>query len=134
MARMGRQTALSEAQLEIMGVVWDREEVSVSEIWEVLGARRPLARNTVQTMVTRLEEKGWIRHRTLGKTFLYSAVVSREETLGSMVDQLVETAFDGSAEGLVLALLEGRGLSPGEAKRIRALIDEADKRRRGRKP
>ena len=89
MAKKDRQAALSEAQLEIMSVVWDREEVSVSEIWEVLGARRPLARNTVQTMVTRLEEKGWIRHRTLGKTFLYSAVVSREETLGSMVDQLV---------------------------------------------
>jgi BlaI family penicillinase repressor len=134
MAKKDRQAALSEAQLEIMSVVWDREEVSVSEIWEVLSARRPLARNTVQTMVTRLEEKGWIRHRTLGKTFLYSAVVSREETLGSMVDQLVETAFDGSAEGLVLALLEGRGLSPGEAKRIRAMIDEADKRQRGRKP
>ncbi len=134
MAKKDRQAALSEAQLEIMSVVWDREEVSVSEIWEVLGARRPLARNTVQTMVTRLEEKGWIRHRTLGKTFLYSPVVSREETLGSMVDQLVETAFDGSAEGLVLALLEGRGLSQQEAKRIRAMIDEADKRRRGRKP
>ena len=134
MARKQRQAALSEAQLEIMGVVWDREEVSVSEIWEVLSARRPLARNTVQTMVTRLEEKGWIRHRTLGKTFLYSAVVGREETLGSMVDQLVETAFDGSAEGLVLALLEGRGLSQQEAKRIRAMIDEADKKQRGRKP
>ncbi len=134
MAKKDRQAALSEAQLEIMSVVWDREEVSVSEIWEVLGARRPLARNTVQTMVTRLEEKGWIRHRTLGKTFLYSPVVSREETLGSMVDQLVETAFDGSAEGLVLALLEGRGLSKEEARRIRAMIDEADKRQRGRKP
>ena len=134
MPRKHRQAGLSEAQLEIISVVWDRDEVSVSEIWEVLSARRPLARNTVQTMVTRLEEKGWIRHRTLGKTFLYSPVVSREETLGSMVDQLVETAFDGSAEGLVLALLEGRGLSQQEAKRIRAMIDEADKRRRGRKP
>jgi predicted transcriptional regulator len=51
-----------------------------------------------------------------------------------MVDRLVETAFEGSAEGLVLALLEGRGLSQSEAKRIRALIDEADKRRRGSKP
>ena len=133
MANKRRQTGLSEAQLEIMGIVWDREEVSVSEIWEVLSDRRPLARNTVQTMVTRLEEKGWIGHRTLGKTFLYSALVSRDETLGSMVDQLVKTAFDGSAEGLVLALLQGRGLSRDEAKRIRAMIDEADKRRRGRK-
>jgi predicted transcriptional regulator len=52
-----------------------KEEVSVTEIWEVLSARRPLARNTVQTMITRLEENCWIRHRTLGKTYLYSAAV-----------------------------------------------------------
>jgi len=134
MARKHRQAALSEAQLEIMNVVWEKGEVSVSEIWEILGAKRPLARNTVQTMVTRLDEKGWIRHRAIGKTYLYSAVLSREKTLGSMVEQLVETAFEGSAEGLVLALLQGRGLSREEVERIRAMIGEADKKRRGRKP
>ena len=134
MAGKPRQAALSDAQLQIMNVVWDRGEVSVSEIWETLGARRPLARNTVQTMVTRLEEKGWIRHRTLGKTYLYAAVVSREKTLGSMVERLVDAAFEGSAEGLVLALLQGRGLSEEEAKRIRAMIGEAEKKRKGPKP
>ena len=124
---------LSEGQLEIMNVVWDKEEVSVTEIWEILSARRSLARNTVQTMVTRLEEKGWICHRTLGKTYLYSAAVNREKTLRNMVQQLVETAFEGSAEGLVLALLEGRGVSPQETIRIRGMIDEAEKKRKGRK-
>ena len=127
------KSPLSEGQLEIMNVIWEKEEVSVTEIWEVLSARRPLARNTVQTMVTRLEEKGWIRHRTLGKTFLYSAAVNREQTLRSIVHQLVETAFEGSVEGLVLALLEGRGVSPQETKRIRGIIDEAEKKRRGGK-
>lgn len=117
-----------------MNVVWDEGEVSVSRIWEILAARRPLARNTVQTMVVRLEEKGWIRHRALGKTYLYCPVVSRQTALGSMVDRLVQTAFAGSAEGLVLALLEGRGLSPEEIKRIRAIIAKADKRRKGPEP
>lgn len=128
-----RKAPLSDGQLEIMNVVWERGEVSVSEIWEILSARRPLARNTVQTTIARLEEKGWLRHRTLGKTYLYSPVLSRESTLGSLVEQLVETAFDGSAEGLVLALLEGRGLSREEAERIRTLIDQADKKRKGPK-
>jgi predicted transcriptional regulator len=133
MAKKGPQAPLSEAQLEIMNVVWERGEVAVSEIWEILADRRPLARNTVQTMVVRLEEKGWLTHRTIGKTFLYSAAVDREQTLGGMVRQLVETAFEGSAEGLVLALLQGRGLSRDEVKRIRAMIDKAEAERKGRK-
>ena len=129
-----RHTALSEAQLEIMNVVWDRAEVSVSEIWEVLRDRRPLARNTVLTLVSRLEERGFLRHRALGKTFLYSAAVDREKTLGGMVKRLVETAFEGSAEGLVLALLQERGVTQEERKRILAMIREADLRRKGRTP
>lgn len=129
-----RHTALSETQLEIMNVVWDRAEVSVSEIWEVLRDRRPLARNTVLTLVSRLEERGYLRHRALGKTFLYSAVVGREKTLGGMVKRLVETAFEGSAEGLVLALLQERGVTQEERKRILAMIREADLRRKGRTP
>ena len=125
------RASLSKGQLEIMDIVWEKGEVSVSEIWEILSAERPLARNTVQTMATRLEEKGWLRHRAIGKSFLYSAAVSREKTLGSLVEQLVDTAFAGSAEGLVLALLQGRGVSRDEAKRIRTMIDEAAKKREG---
>ena len=132
MAKERKQSSLSETQLEIMNVGWEKGEVAVSEIWEVLGSRRPLARNTVQTMVVRLEEKGWLRHRTIGKTFHYSAAVDREKTLGGMVAQLVENAFEGSAEGLMHTLLKGRSLSKGEADRIRAMINEAEKKRKGR--
>ena len=62
---------LSDAQQEIMEIIWDRAEVSVSEVWEVLQERRNVARNTVQTMIVRIEEKGWIEHRSIGRTFVY---------------------------------------------------------------
>ena len=123
--------ALSEAQLEIMHVVWDGGEVTVTDVWNVLARRRPVARNTVLTLMDRLEKKGWLRRRADGAAHYYTAAVPRAATLGQVVHRLVDAAFAGSAEALVLALLEGRGVSDEEARRIRQLIDKA--RTRGKK-
>ncbi len=120
---------LSEAQLEIMTVVWGRGEVTVADVWKALSARRKVARNTVLTMIVRLEEKGWLLRDDSGHAHRYRAALPREATLGSMVERLVETAFGGSAEGLVMALLHGRGVSKEEAKRIRAMIARAEEKR-----
>lgn len=118
---------LAEGQLAIMNVVWDRGEATVADVWKELAARRPVARNTVQTMMARLEKAGWLDVRADGLAFRYRATRPREAALGSMVRRLVDSAFGGSAEGLVLALLHGRGVSREEARRIRAMIDKAGK-------
>jgi len=117
----------SEAQLAIMQVVWDRGEATVGEVWKTLAAERPVARNTIQTMMTRLEERGWLRCSTEGRAFRYRAALSRERVLGGMVKRLLDSAFGGSAEGLILTLLKERGVSQDEAKRIRKIIDKARK-------
>ena len=117
---------LSETQLEIMNVVWDRGKATVRDVWSVLSTRRSVSRNTVCTMVTRLEEKGWLRHRAIGGTYLYSAAHPREKVLPRLVHRLVDAAFEGSAEGLVLALLEGGRLSAEEVERIRAMLEKAE--------
>lgn len=124
---------LSAAQLETMNIVWECGEVAVSEAWEALSARRPVARNTVLTTLVRLEEKGWLRHRTVGRTFFYSATRPRKATMRQMVRQLVDTAFSGSVEGLVMTLLEDRSVTKDEADRIRAMLDQAESKRRGKK-
>ena len=116
---------LSGAQIEIMNLVWGRGKATVSDIWKDLQQKRPVARTTVQTVMDRLEKKGWLSRRVVDQQHLYSAVRTREATLGGMVERLVETAFAGSAEDLVVALLGGRGVSDEEAKRIRALIEKA---------
>lgn len=125
MAQIHRLPPLSDAQLEIMRVVWDRGEVAVGEVWDVLTQQRPIARNTVQTVISRLAQKGWLKHRKQGRAFLYRATAARDATVRGMVRRLVDTVFSGSAEGLVLAMLEGRSLSREEADRIRKLIDRA---------
>ena len=119
---------LSEAQLEIMNIVWDHEEVTVAGVREVLQSRRPIARNTVQTTIVRLVEKGWLRHREDAGRFYYRATVDRESSQRQLVRRVLDTAFGGSTAGLVLALLDGQRLKPEEAKRIRSLIEEAEAR------
>jgi len=119
--------------MEIMNAVWNGGEITVGEVWEAVSARRRVSRKTIQTLMTRLAEKGWLEHRAVGKAFLYRAAVPRSKTLGQVVERLVDTAFGGAAEGLVLALLKGRGLSEAEAARIREMIEAAEERKRGQR-
>src|SRR5439155_10029500 len=118
-------SSLSPAQLEIMNVVWDRGEAGVAQIWQELARRRPVARNTVQTMLSRLQAKGWLHYRRDGNTFLYTAAHPRQRVLGGLVSRLIDTAFAGSASSMVLSLLQGGRLSADEAQRIREMIDQA---------
>jgi predicted transcriptional regulator len=117
---------LSEAQTEIMNVVWEQGEATLTQICAALAPHRELARNTVQTQLSRLVEKGWLKHRTEGKAFFYRATVRREEAQSRVLQRLVEAVFGGSAEGLVMTLLDGRRLSRAEADRIRAMIERAE--------
>lgn len=118
---------LSDAQRELMEIIWDHGEISVSEVRDILSSKRRLARNTVQTMLVRLEEKGWLTHRQRGRTYYYSAKRARRTNLGAKVTQMVDRFFSGSADEMVTALLEHRGLTPDEAQRIREMIDESEK-------
>src|SRR4051794_28410092 len=113
------------AQLEILDVVWAKGEAGVAEIWEELAKRRRLARNTVQTLVTRLAERGLLRYRRAGNAFVYAAARPRQQVVGGLVSRLVGSAFGGSASSLVLSLIQGGQLSKAEAERIRAIIDDA---------
>lgn len=130
---------LTGAQREIMEVVWSGGEVTVSEVRDALARqKRDVARNTVQTMMVRLEERGWLQHRQQGRTFVYSAARSKTVSLGAKVSQMVDRLFAGSPEDLVNALIEYRGLSEDEFERIREMIEQAEsekrpKRRRGKK-
>jgi BlaI family penicillinase repressor len=123
---------LSQAQLEIMNIVWERGDVTVADVWKALSDHRKVARNTILTMLTRLEEKGWLKRDAQAHAHRYCAAVPRDATMGTLIKRLVETTFGGSAEGLVMALLQGRGVSKQEAARIRLLIDKAEGQRRRR--
>jgi BlaI family penicillinase repressor len=116
---------LTPAQGEIMEIIWELGEVSATGVRRVLGQTRPVARNTVRTLLERMEEKGWITHREDGRTFLYRAARPRHASIGQKVREVIETVCGGSPEALVTALLDYRGLSRGELERIRQMLAKA---------
>lgn len=118
---------LSRAQRELMELVWDQGELGVQDATTLLNETRPVARNTVRTLMERMREKGWLKHRVDGRSYLYSATVPREESLGQRVMDIVDKACGGNPDKLMMALLDYRGLSEEEAQRIRKMLDAARK-------
>ncbi len=116
---------LTRAQREIMEVIWDKGEVGVLEVTEVLNEHKKIARNTVRTLMDRMREKGWLTYRSEGRSYIYSAVIPREESLGQRVLDMVDKACGGDPEKLMMALLDYRGLTQDEADRIRTMLDNA---------
>ena len=114
---------LSGAEREVMEVVWERGEVTARDVRDALP--RDVARNTVRTLLERMEEKGWVTHREVGRAYVYQAARPREESSGRKVRDLVDSVWGGAPELLVAALLNYRGLRPGELERGRQLLDEA---------
>ncbi len=120
---------LTEAELRLMDVIWDKGRATVSEVAEALPKELDLAYNTVLTTLRILEDKGYLKHTKPkeGRAFVYRAVVSREQASRSAVKHLLRRFFGNSAEALVLNLLEDEKLSEDELKRIRGLLKEDSK-------
>ena len=118
---------LPEGQREIMEIVWDQGEVSVFEVREILSQNREVSRTAVRTTMERLEEKGWLAHRVIGRTHFYRPLVSRNVSLGQRIVEIVDKACGGEPERLMAALMEVRGLTAEEIKRIESLLEGAKK-------
>jgi BlaI family penicillinase repressor len=117
---------LTPLELEIMKVLWETGPASVQAVQEKLTGERPLAYNTVQTMLNVLHRKGKVRRAMLGRAFLYEPAVSRVQAASQAVGDLVQRMFDGSPESLVLSLVEARQLTPETLARLSAMLEEGD--------
>ena len=116
---------LTALQLAILRELWERGEATVSELWESLHGERGLAPTTLATILSRLERRGVVTHRTRLRQFVYRALVTSEEVQHSMVNDLTATLFEGDVPALVSHLLTAQDISPGDLARIREMIDEA---------
>src|SRR6516162_10468335 len=115
---------LTQAELRLMQVVWQKGKATVPEVIEALNEAPPPAYNTVLTTMTILERKGYLRHTApkVGRAFIYRPVVSRRKASGNAVRNLLGRFFGGSAEALILNLIEDKKLSETELKRVRELL------------
>ena len=122
MARKKSPT-LTEAELRLMDVIWRKASATVSDVVEALGDP-PLAYNTVLTTLRILERKGYVKHRAVGRAFLYSPKVGRDEARSNVIDYVVSRFFDNSPRALMLKLLDGDDIDENESRRLRALLEK----------
>jgi len=115
---------LSPANLEIMKIVWEKGEVSVSDVVQAINAKRKnkVRRTTVQVQMNRLEDYGWLKHREEGRTYIYSAVVEKQKTRREILEDIKNRVFGGSRAELVQCLLEDAEITPEEIRELRDLL------------
>lgn len=115
---------LTEQELEIMKVVWERKTATVRDVYEALRERKGVAYTTVMTMMNILETKGHLVKRPEGRAYVYEPSQAQTQVISGMVQDFVDRVFDGAARPLVLSLLQERKLSREDLEEISRLIDE----------
>jgi BlaI family transcriptional regulator, penicillinase repressor len=113
---------ITEHQIEIMNVVWRLREATVRDVYEALRAQRPIAYTTVMTTMKTMEAKGHLAKRTDGRACVYKAVEPRNKTLRRVVSDFIDRVFNGSAEPLLMHLVEERQLSQKDLDKISKMI------------
>jgi predicted transcriptional regulator len=109
-----------------MKLLWERGESAVSDLVAALPAGSELAYTSVLTTIKILEGKGYVQHRKVGRAFLYTPVVARQDAAASAVRQMVQRFFNNSREQLLVSLLGDEGLSADELERLKRRIAEAE--------
>src|ERR1700676_4923013 len=119
----------TEQELEIMKVVWQLETATVRQVYETMLAHRRIAYTTVMTMMNILEQKGYLKKRQEDRAYVYRPSQPQQHVIKSMVPEVVNRVFNGSAEPLLVHLVEDRHLTEKDLEEIRTSIKASDARR-----
>jgi BlaI family penicillinase repressor len=140
MARPGKRP-LSELENRIMNIVWELSEVTADSVRTQYEKAQPIKESTVRTILRRLEAKGYVRHRTEGRTFVYSPTIESNNVAADAVRSLIDRFCKGSVESLLVGLVNREVVSPEKLQELAKRIakeqtkasDSADqpKRRKG---
>jgi BlaI family transcriptional regulator, penicillinase repressor len=120
------EVSLSDLQIDLLRVLWQRGEASTAEIVAALQPTRVLAHTTVATLLTRLEKRGVIASHKDARQLVYRALVDQSKVQRSMVSNLLSTLFDGDASALLAHLVDEDQIDSDELAQIRKLIKNRD--------
>ncbi len=121
------KSTLTGQELEIMKQVWRLESATVRQVYEALLQRRRIAYTTVMTMMNILEQKGFLKKSQDDRAYVYSPAQPQKQVVGSMVREFVNRVFNGSAEPLLLHLVEDQHLTEKDLDEIRKSIRSSRK-------
>jgi predicted transcriptional regulator len=124
MARKKTSTHLTPLELEIMKVLWETGPATVQVVQQRLPAERNLAYTSVQTVLNILDRKGKVARKLKDRAYYYRPVLTRQKALSQAIGDVLDRLFGGSAESLVLNLVETRRLTPEKLARINELLEQ----------
>lgn len=122
MAR-SKSATLTEAELRIMNVLWEKSSATVHEVLQALSTKPILAYNSVLTTIRILETKGYVKHLKDKRAHVYMPKIDRKDATRSEVRHLVNRFFGNSHEQLVLNILEEGSIDADELARVRKLLE-----------
>jgi predicted transcriptional regulator len=115
---------LTDQELEIMKIVWDLDSATVRDVYEAMLARRKVAYTTVMTMMNILEQKGYLKKSPAERAFLYRPAKPKHQVIKAMVRDFVGRVFNGSAEPLLVHLVEDRKLGRKDLDELARLLEK----------
>ena len=121
---------LTPLELEIMNVLWETGPANVQTVQARMQGRE-LAYTTVQTMLNILHRKGKVKRQLKDRAYVYRPVLSRQKAVTQAVGDMIDRFFGGSADSLVLNLVETRHLTPEKLARIQAIVANAEEKQHG---
>ncbi len=116
----------TNAELEILRVLWQRGPSTVRQVMESLSDERPMGYTTVLKFMQIMTDKGLLARDERQKTHIYRARATADKTRRQLVNNLVDRAFEGSAQKLVMQALSAKKVSAEELAEIRELLDEIE--------
>ena len=114
---------VTDLQLAVLKVLWEQEEATVAEVHDALRDQRDLAPTTVATLLSRLEKRGLVSHRSEGRRHVYRTEVSEPEVRTALLEAVTDGAFGGNVAALVSHLLQARDMSPGDLASVQEILD-----------
>jgi len=117
--------ALTDAEAQVMAVLWRLQKASVGDVVTAMNATRAVTYSTVQTILRILETKGYVTHGKVARAFVYEPVVDERQARRRAMRHLVSRLFEGSPSLLVLNVLEDEEIDPAEREQLKRLIERA---------
>jgi len=115
--------ALSPCETEILRLVWQVKDATVQQICDKLPTQRQIAYATVQTLLRRLEKKGYLKHRVEGKAHIFYPAVAQDHVIKRSVNDFLERLFGGDPIPLVQHLAEHGRIGADDLERLKKLVE-----------
>jgi len=115
-------STLTDQELEIMKIVWERKSATVRDVYEELLGRRKIAYTTVMTMMNILEQKKHLKKMPVERAYVYQATRPKHQVIRAMVQEFVDRVFNGAAEPLLMHLIDDRRISQKDLQEIARMI------------